>query len=82
MLNSHVSFIAYLYHAETEGKLRTAPCCHFTFPKVCNITECNLLLTMPTGRQEPRPVGVVELTNYRERAVRKGAGGPDTLRLL
>ena len=37
---------------------------------------------MPIGRREPRPVGVVERTNYRESAVRKGAGGPDTLRLL
>jgi len=37
---------------------------------------------MPTGQQETRPVGVVELTNYRESADRKGAGGQDTLRFL
>ena len=47
------SFIAYRHHAETEGQLHTAPCCHFTFHAGFNITVCNLLLSVPTIRRNP-----------------------------
>jgi len=52
-----------------------APCCHFRFHTGCIITVCNLLLAVLDGRRNPRPVGGGEGTNYRDTAVRKGAGG-------
>jgi len=59
-----------------------APCCQFTFHTGCIITVCNLLLAVPDGRRNSRPVDGVEGTNYREAAVRKGAGASDTLHSL
>ena len=47
------SFIAYRHHAETEGQFRTAPCCHFTVRVGCNITVCNLLLSVPMVLRNP-----------------------------
>jgi len=59
-----------------------APCCYFTFHTGCIITVCNLLLAVPDGRRNPRPVGGGEGTNYWDTAVWKGARGLDTLHLL
>ena len=41
-----------------------------------------MLLAVPDGRRNSRPVGGGEGTNYRDAAVRKGAVAPDTLHLL
>ena len=65
-----------------KGTFARAPCCHFTFHTGCIITVCNLLFAVPDGRRNPRPVGGGEVTNYRDAAVRKGAGVLDTLHVL
>jgi len=50
---SLIFFISHRHHAETEGLIHTAPCCHITFHTGCNITVYNLLLSVPAVSQNP-----------------------------